>query len=316
MKKYISIVTPTYNEVENIKELYKRVCRVMSKMEGYRYEIIVIDNASTDGTVEVLKELANQDPSFKVILNTRNFGHLRSPYWGVLQSFGDATVYLASDLQDPPELIPDLISEWEKGSKVVLGVKPTSSTSFAFHYLRKLYYRLLDGVSDVKIVKDATGFGLYDRDVIDAIRNINDPCPFFRGLVCELGFDIATLDFKQPARVRGISKNNFYTLYDTAWLGLVSHSLVPIRMASFLGIAIGLISILLAFVAFILKLIWWSQIPAGIAPIEIALFFMFGVVLIFIGVLGEYIGTMLTYLQNRPVVVERDRINFRTNEHD
>lgn len=310
-KKLISIVSPTYNEEENIDELHTRLCLVSETLKyKYDFEFIIIDNCSQDKTVEKLRKICNDDKRFKVILNVRNFGHIRSPYHGLLQSTGEATIYLASDLQDPPELIPEFISAWEKGYKLVFATKPTSEGNQYISKLRSYYYKVLDKFSDVSIVKDATGFGLYDRKVIDIIVKINDPYPFFRGLVAELGYPIKTIEFNQPKRLRGISKNNFYTLYDIAWLGFVGHSKVPIRMSAFAGFFIGSLSICAAVVFTITKLVFWKYIPIGIAPIMIGMFFLFGLQFFFIGILGEYVGSILTYLQNRPVVIEKERINF------
>ena len=306
----ISIVTPCYNEESNIEELYARIKRVLSSLSQYSFEIIFIDNNSTDTTVDKIKSLATIDKDVKLIVNTRNFGHIRSPYYGILQSRGKATVYLASDLQDPPELIPEFLRYWEEGYKIVVGVKPVSKGVFWVHALRKLYYRVLDDMSDISLVADSTGFGLYDHEVIDHIKRIGDPYPFWRGLICELGYQIKTISFEQPRRLRGISKNNIYTLYDIAMLGIVSHSKVPIRIAAFVGFALGALSLLVALVYTILKLIFWSSFPLGFAPVVIGLFFLFGVQLMFIGILGEYIGSMHTYLQRRPVVVENERVNF------
>jgi len=309
-KKLISIVSPCYNEEDNIEELYRRVSDVLLSYSQYDFEFLFIDNASTDSTVQKMKAIAANDRRVKVIVNNRNFGHIRSPYWGVIQSTGDATIYLASDLQDPPELIPQFIEAWESGFPVVMATKPVSQTNFITHRLRSVYYSFLDGISDVSHIKDATGFGLYDRKVLDKIREINDPYPYFRGLIAELGYEVKTIPFEQMRRLRGITKNNFYTLYDIAMLGIVSHSLVPLRLASFLGFTIGGISILLALVFLVLKLIYWDSFPLGIAPIAIGLFFMFGILLVFIGLLGEYIGAIHTYVQKRPIVVEKERINF------
>jgi dolichol-phosphate mannosyltransferase len=270
----------------------------------------MIDNASTDSTVKKIKEICSADKRVKLIVNTRNFGHIRSPYWGLMNSSGDAVIYLASDLQDPPELIPEFIASWECGIKVVLAVKPHSNTSLFFHVIRKIYYRFLNAISEVEIIKDATGFGLYDKVVIDRIRLIGDPYPYFRGLVSELGFKIKTIIFNQPRRAQGISKNNFYSLYDIAMLGIVSHSLVPIRLASFIGIVTGLISFLMGIFMLVMKLLYWNEMPMGIAPLGISLFFMFGLLLSFIGLLGEYIGSIHSYLRGRPIVVESERVNF------
>ena len=309
-KTLISIISPCYNEEANIEELYARVYKILELYPNYDFEYLFIDNSSTDGTLEKLKEIAARDPRVKIIVNTRNFGHIRSPYWGVVQTTGDATIYLASDLQDPPELIPDLIKEWELGYKLVLAKKPLSQSSALTHFLRRNYYRYLNAISDIPLTFDTTGFGLYDKSVLDQIRTINDPYPYFRGLLCELGYEIKTIDFNQPRRIRGVSKNNFYTLYDLAMLGVVSHSLVPIRIASFLGFMLGLLSMFAALVFLGLKLFYWNSFPLGVAPIVIGMFFMFGVILLFIGVLGEYIGSIHNYVKKRPIVVEKERINF------
>lgn len=306
----LSIVTPCFNEEANVDELYARVKAAIADLTKYDFELIFIDNHSEDGTVAKLRGLAARDPAVKVIVNARNFGHIRSPYYGILQSRGVATIYLASDLQDPPELIPQFIQHWEEGYKLVMAIKPVSKGVAWVHALRKAYYRFVDGISDISLVADSTGFGLYDRKVLDHLRQINDPYPFLRGLICELGYDIKTIPFDQPRRLRGISKNNFYTLYDIAMLGIVSHSKVPIRIAAFVGFALGTISVLAAIVFLILKLLFWDSFPLGIAPVVIGLFFLFGVQLMFIGILGEYIGSIHTYLQRRPVVVEKERINF------
>jgi glycosyltransferase involved in cell wall biosynthesis len=309
-KPLISIVTPTYNEIDNIEELLRGVKLSIEHLDQYDYEFLVIDNCSKDGTQLKLKELAGQDPRVKVILNARNFGHIRSPYYGILQSQGAATIYLASDLQDPPEMIPEFIAEWERGYKLVMAIKPVSKSSPLMHSLRKSYYRFIDKISEVEIIKDSTGFGLYDKCVLDKLRQINDPYPFLRGLICELGYEVKTVPFVQPRRLRGITKNNFYTLFDIAMLGMVSHSKVPIRVAAIVGFLLGVLSMLTAFAFLVLKLLFWDAFPLGSAPIVIGLFFLFGVQLFFIGILGEYIGSIHTYVQNRPIVVEKERINF------
>jgi dolichol-phosphate mannosyltransferase len=309
-KKLVSMISPCFNEEENVEELYRRACDVMAQLPQYDFEYVFIDNASTDRTVEKLKSIAARDPRVRVIVNMRNFGHLRSPYWGIIQTRGHVTVYFASDLQDPPEMVPQFLAAWEEGYKIVLAVKPVSQTNPVVHWMRKSYYRILDAISEVSLVKDATGFGLYDRSVLDLVREVDDPYPFLRGLICELGFPIKTIAFNQPRRQRGITKNNFYTLYDMAMLGIVSHSVVPIRLAAMFGFATGFLSILVALVFLILKLILWSRFPIGVAPIVIGMFFMFGVLLLFIGILGEYIASIHNYVRNRPVVVERERVNF------
>ena len=309
-KKIITIVSPTYNEEGNVLLFYSRVNEIIKNISNYQFEFLFIDNASTDETANILKDLAKQDKKIKVILNTRNFGHIRSPYWGIIQSQGDATIYLASDLQDPPELIPKFIDAWESGFKVVLGVKPESKLNFINHQLRKAYYLFLNKISDVIIIKNSTGFGLYDKEVLSEVRKINDPYPFLRGIIAELGYEVKQIPFLQERRSRGYSKNNFYTLYDIGMLGIINHSITPIRIASLLGFLVGGISLIFAFIFMILKIMYWNSFPLGISPIIIGMFFMFGLILIFIGFLGEYIGSIHTYLQKRPVVVEKERINF------
>lgn len=310
-KPLLSIVTPCFNEEANVEELYQRVKVAINKIDKYDFELIFIDNHSEDKTVEKLKKIAASDYAVKVIVNTRNFGHIRSPYYGILQSRGLATIYLASDLQDPPEMIPEFIREWEEnGFKLVMATKPHSEGSPVVHYLRKSYYRLLDGISDISVVNDSTGFGLYDKEVLDHLRQLNEPYPFLRGLICELGYEIKTIPFVQPRRLRGITKNNFYTLYDIAMLGIISHSKLPIRIAAFAGFILGFLSLIVAIIFTVLKLLFWDAFPLGIAPVVIGLFFLLGIQLMFIGILGEYVGSIHTYLQKRPLVVEEERVNF------
>lgn len=314
LKKKISIITPTFNEKDNIDDLIKRLQSVIAELPAYDFEILIIDNCSTDGTKEKLRQIAAENSKIKVIFNTRNFGHIRSPYYGILQTTGDATIYLASDLQDPPEMIHDFIKEWESGYKLVMAVKPTSEGNRLVHGLRRIYYKFLDSISDVSIIKDSTGFGLYDKSVIEHLKQINDPYPFLRGLICELGFKVKTIMFDQPRRVRGISKNNIYTLYDIAMLGIVSHSMLPIRIGGFIGLIIGCTSIFSAFVFLILKILNWQAYPMGSAPIIIGLFFLFGFLLCFMALIGEYIGSIHTYVQRRPIAVEAERLNFEAHD--
>ena len=310
-KPLLSIVSPCYNEQDNIEDLYRRVTAAIEPLLArYDFEIIVIDNHSQDETPNKLRELAARDPRLKVILNVRNFGHIRSPYYGILQSSGLATIYLASDLQDPPELIADFIRYWEAGAKLVMAIKPNSEGNPLLHGLRRSYYRLLDKMSEVKVLKDSTGFGLYDKVVLDHVRKVDDPYPFLRGLISELGYPVVEIPFVQPRRLRGISKNNLYSLYDIAWLGFVSQSKMPIRLAAFLGFSVGLLSAFAALIFLVLKLLYWNSFPVGISPLIIGMFGLFGLQFIFIGIVGEYVGTILTYVQKRPVVVEQERINF------
>ncbi|NCP72644.1 glycosyltransferase family 2 protein [Shewanella vesiculosa] len=308
-RKLISIVTACYNEEENIEELYQRIAAVMAE-QPYDYEHICIDNSSTDGTVRKIKEIAANDKRLKLIVNARNFGHLRSPYYGLLQARGDACVVIASDLQDPPEMIPEFINKWEQGYKTVLAVKPESDESSIMFWVRGIYYRLITRISEVPLVPNATGVGLFDRAVVDILRSIQDPYPYLRGLLCEIGFPIATVPFKQPKRVRGITKNNFYTLYDTAMLGITNHSKVPLRLMAMSGFLLSFLSLIVAIFFLVAKLLYWDSFQLGTAPILIGIFFFGAIQAFFIGVLGEYIGSIHTQVRNMPLVVELERVNF------
>jgi glycosyltransferase involved in cell wall biosynthesis len=306
----ISIVTQCFNEEENVVELHERIKAQFNALPQHSFEHIFIDNASTDGTVKKIKELAVKDKRVKLIVNTRNFGHLRSPFHAVLQARGDAVVSMASDLQDPPELIPQFIAKWEEGFKAVLGVKPTARETFVMSVVRGAYYRILGRISEVTLVKNFTGFGLYDRWTIEIIRKIEDPYPYFRGLMPDLGIEYATIPFEQPKRVRGITKNNFYTLYDLAMLGITSHSKLPIRLAAMAGFTLSIISLAVSVFYLIWKLLFWESFEVGIAPLLIALFFFSSVQLLFIGIIGEYVGAIHTHVRKRPLVVEKERVNF------
>jgi glycosyltransferase involved in cell wall biosynthesis len=308
-KKLISIVTPCYNEVENIDELHQRIFAVMATLP-YDYEHICIDNSSTDGTVTKIKAIAARDPRVKLIVNARNFGHIKSPYYGILQSSGDACILIASDLQDPPEMIVEFIKKWEEGFKTVLAVKPESEESAMMFFLRKSYYRFITRISEVPLVQNATGAGLFDRAVVDILRDIHDPYPYFRGLLCEIGFSIALVPFKQPRRQRGITKNNFYTLYDNAMLGITNHSKVPLRLMAIGGFLLSFMSLLVALLFFVAKLIYWDSFQMGTAPMLIGVFFFGAIQTFFIGVLGEYVGAIHTQVRNMPLVVESERVNF------
>lgn len=309
-KKLISIVTPCYNEEGNVEELSNRIRETMADFPAYNYEQIFIDNASKDDTVTRIKSLAAGDRRIKLIVNTRNFGHIRSPVHAILQARGDAVIGMASDLQDPPELIGQFIQAWEQGHKVVVAVKPQSRETWLMAAVRRGFYRTIGRISDVRLIPDFTGFGLYDREVIEAISRIDDPYPYFRGLVSELGYDYATIPFEQPRRQRGITKNNFYTLYDLAMLGITSHSKVPIRLAAMAGFVLGALSLLVSMVYLILKLLFWDYFTVGTAPILISLFFFASVQLFFIGIIGEYVGSIHTHVRHRPLVVEKERVNF------
>jgi polyisoprenyl-phosphate glycosyltransferase len=308
--KSLSIVAGCYNEAENIEEFVARVHAVMRTLPQYEYEIIVIDNASTDGSDQILRRMAADDKKLKVILNARNFGHIRSPYYALLQASGDAALAMASDLQDPPELIPQLVAKWEEGYKAVVGIKNQSEETPLFFVIRKAYYSLIHRLADFDIIAQFTGFGLYDRQILDYCRSLRDPYPYFRGIIADIGLPTAKVSFVQPRRKRGLTKSNFYILYDMAMLGITNHSKVPLRIAAMAGFAMSLLSLLLGLAYFVYKLLFWSQFTVGVAPVVIGLFLFASVQLFFIGILGEYIGAIHTQVLDRPLVVERERINF------
>jgi glycosyltransferase involved in cell wall biosynthesis len=309
-RKLISVVSPCYNEEKNIQELYQQIKIVFEQLPSYDFELIFIDNASVDNTVSIIKTLIANDTRVKLIINARNFGHIRSPFYALLQTKGDAAILLASDLQDPPQLIKDFIAKWEEGYKIAVGVKSQSGESRMMFAIRKLYYNFSAKIANVRLIKNFTGFGLYDHSVIEILKDIDDPYPYFRGLISEIGFDVAEVEFIQPARKRGITKNNFYTLYDIAMLGITSHSKVPIRLATMAGFGLSLLSFIMAVLFILLKLIFWQHFSVGVAPILIGLFFFSSVQLFFIGLLGEYIGAIHTQILKRPLVIEKERINF------
>lgn len=309
MKK-ISVVTPCYNEEDNVSECARVIKEVFAKYDIYTYEHIFIDNASTDQTVVKLKELADNDKHIKIIVNSRNFGHIRSPYYGLLQASGDAVILFVADLQDPAELIHQFIEKWEDGYKSVVGVKKTSEESHIMFKIRTFYYKTVNKLSSIDLIDNFTGFGLFDREVIELLRSIDDPYPYFRGLIPDLGLKIYQIQYDQPIRRRGITKNNFFTLYDIGMLGIISHSLVPLRLATMLGFLISIFSVFVAAIYLILKLLMWNSFSLGMAPLVIGLFFFSSVQLFFIGIIGEYVGSIHTYSKKRPLVVEQERINF------
>jgi len=309
MKK-ISVVSGCYNEEGNVGEMCRQVKDIFKALPQYEYEYIFIDNASEDRTVEILRGIAKSDKNVKIIVNTRNFGHIRSPYYGILQANGDAVIYICSDLQEPPALIKDFIEKWEAGYKIVAGVKPKSKENFLMFFIRNAYYKLLNSFSETRQIENFTGFGLYDRIVIDKMRQIDDPYPYFRGLVSEIGYKAATVEYNQPKRKKGVTKNNFYTLFDMAMLGFVNNSKLPLRLAIFLGFVFSIICFSLGVAYLIYKLLFWDRFQLGVAPLVIGLFFFFSVQLLFTGILGEYIGAIYTQVRKRPLVVEKERINF------
>jgi glycosyltransferase involved in cell wall biosynthesis len=308
--KRISVVTACFNEEENIKDLYEQVKAVFIELPQCEYEHIFIDNASKDKTAIILKEIAQKDHRVKIIVNTRNFGHIRSPFHALMQAGGDAVISIVADLQDPPIMIKEFIKKWIEGYKIVIGVKTQSEEAPFFFGIRKAYYNFVGRLSEVELIKNFTGFGLYDQKVIETLRSIDDPYPYFRGLICDIGFERAVIEYVQPCRKRGFTKNNFYALYDMAMLGITNHSKVPLRLATMTGFSVAIISLVVALVYFIYKLISWDNFQVGMAPLVIGLFFFSSVQLIFIGILGEYIGAIHTQVQNRPLVIEKERINF------
>jgi glycosyltransferase involved in cell wall biosynthesis len=306
----VSVVTGCYNEEENVADLVTRVRNQFARLPGYDYEHILIDNASTDATVERIKTLARDDKHVRLIVNARNFGHVRSPVHAIFQARGDIVIAMASDLQEPPELIPEFIKHWEAGFRIVAGIKSGARETLAMRLIRGLYYRTIGRISDTHLIANFTGFGLYDRSVIEIIREIDDPYPYFRGLIADIGLPHAEIPYIQASRKRGISKNNFYTLYDLAMLGITSHSKVPLRLATMAGFTLSALSLLLSIGYLVFKLLFWDEVSFGLAPILIGGFFFASVQLFFIGLLGEYIAAIHTQILRRPLVIEKERINF------
>jgi glycosyltransferase involved in cell wall biosynthesis len=282
----------------------------MAALGRYRYEHIFIDNSSTDGTVDALKRIAASDSNVKVIVNARNFGHIRSPLHALYQTSGDAVVGIMANLKDPPELIPELIAQWESGFSMVLAIKRTSQENPVMFWIRRRYYRLVKRLSAIETFENFSGFGLYDRRVVDIVKSIADPYPYFRGLIAEIGLPHAEVLYDQPARKRGKSKNNFYTLYDMAMLGITNLSKVPLRLVTFSGFVCAAICILAGMAYLVYKLLYWNRFSVGMAPLVIGIFFFSSIQLISVGILGEYIGSIQTQVQKRPLVVERERVNF------
>lgn len=308
--KTISVVSSCFNEEGNLREFHDRIFSAFKQLPDYAYEIIVADNCSTDRSRDILREIAAQDRQFKVILNAGNFGHIRSPFNAIMQATGDAVVVLCSDLQEPPEMIPAFVQQWEAGYQVVCGVKPKSRENPLMFQIRRLYYRLLASCADTPQIQNFTGFGLYDRRVIDAIKKFHEPYPYLRGLVCEVGFRRTEIPFVQAVRKHGKTKNNFFTLYDMAMTGFVNHTKLPLRLAAFVGFFLAFLSLLVALGYLVYKLLFWQTFNLGLAPMVIGLFFFSSVQLIFIGLIGEYIGAVWTQVKNKPWVIEDERINF------
>ncbi len=307
---FLSVITPCYNEEGNVTELHARVRDAMGRIENCDYEHIFIDNASTDNTAALLKQIASTDPRVKLIVNARNFGHIRSPMHALLEAKGEAVISIVADLQDPPELIPDLVARWRQGFAMVLCIKRSSAEAPLMFFLRKSYYALVERLSSITTVQNFTGFGLYDRKVVEAVRQFGDPYPYFRGMIAEIGLSMCTIPYDQPVRKRGITKNNFYALYDIAMLGIINHSKVPLRLVTGLGFASACGSFIAGLGYLLYKLIFWSQFNVGVAPLVIGLFFLGSVQLVSLGIIGEYVGAIHTHVQKRPYVIEKERVGF------
>ena len=305
----ISIVTPTFNEDQNIQKLCSDIKKEMEIL-SLDYEHIIIDNSSTDNTIKILKEICNEDKKVKVIINAKNYGHIKSPFYGILQTTGDACILMASDFQDPVELIPEYIEKWKKGSKIVLGEKIKSEESSTIFSARKLFYKFLNKISETKLSENTTGSGIFDKTVVEKLRKINDPYPYFRGLLNEIGETVETVKFNQPNRLLGKTKNNFFTLYDIGMLGIVKHSRMPLRFMILIGFLSSLISFGIAIFYLIYKILFWNSFELGIAPLVIGIFLFASIQILLIGIIGEYIGIILLHQRNMPLVVEKERINF------
>jgi len=311
-KKIISVMVPTYNEEENAQAIYEAIRdEIQNHLPAYDYEILFIDNKSTDRTREIIRGICESDDRVRAIFNLRNFGQFNSPYYGILQTSGDCTITMCADFQDPVELIPQFVAEWEKGCKVVIGRKTRSTESRIIYLLRSIYYKLIRAMSQVEMIEQFTGFGLYDRSFVEVLRQLKDPIPFIRGVVAEFGPDRKEITYTQPRRRAGKTHNNFFSLYDAAMLSFTSYTKTGMRLVTFLGFLIAFISFLTALGYLIGKLIFWNSFAAGYAPILIVVCLLGGIQLCALGFLGEYIMTMNTRIMNRPLVIEEERINFK-----
>lgn len=310
MKK-ISILVPTYNEEENVAPLSEAIVNLFSaELKDYDYELVFIDNDSRDNTRSLLREICAKNKRIKAIFNVKNFGQFNSPYYGLLQTTGDCTVLLCADFQDPVEMIVDFVREWENGYKIVIGQKTTSRENRVMYFLRSCYYKMIKKFSDVEQIEHFTGFGLYDREFISVLRNLEDPTPFLRGIVAELGFRRKQIPYEQQRRRAGKTHNNFMRLYDAAMLSFTSYTKIGLRMATFIGGRIAMVSFCIALVYLVLKIIFWNRFVAGTAPILIGMFFLGAVQLLFIGLVGEYILSINQRIMKRPLVIEEERINY------
>lgn len=310
-KKTISIMVPTYNEEENVVLMYEALKNIFQKeLKKYNYEILFIDNKSQDKTRTLIREICAKDKNVKAIFNAQNFGQFNSPYYGLISTTGDCTISVAADFQDPVEMIPKFVKEWENGYKIVIGIKNKSEESKIVYALRSLYYKMIKKFSEVEQIEHFTGFGLYDKDFIEVLKNLDDPDPYLRGIVAELGFERKEIPFTQPKRQRGKSSNNWYRLYDAAMLGITSYTKIGLRLATILGFIISFLSVFVALIYLVLKLCNWNSFQAGIAPIIIGVFLLGGMQIFFIGFLGEYILNINQRIMHRPLVVVEEKLNF------
>ena len=316
MKK-VSVLIPCYNEKENVIPMSEAIDNIFkTECSQYDYELLFIDNDSTDGTRDLLRGICEKNPKVKAIFNAKNFGQFNSPYYGILQTTGDCTISMCCDFQDPVELIPKYLVEWEKGYKIVIGIKSSSKESKIMYFLRSIYYKMIKKFSDVEQIEHFTGSGLYDKEFVEVLRNLKDPTPFLRGIVAELGYRRKEIEYEQPQRRAGKTHNNWYSLYDAAMLSFTSYTKIGLRLATFMGIFCGIVSALIAVVYLILKLVFWDSFIAGMAPVLIGIFFLGSVQLFFIGFIGEYILSINQRVMNRPLVIEEERINFEDNEKE
>ena len=314
MKK-ISVLIPCYNEEENVVPMSEAIIKLFTtELNNYDYELIFIDNDSKDRTRELLRGICEKNRHIKAIFNAKNFGQFNSPYYGILQTTGDCTISMVCDFQDPIELIPQYIKEWENGYKIVIGVKTSSKENPIMYRLRSIYYKMIKKFSDVEQIEHFTGSGLYDKDFVNVLRDLKDPTPFLRGIVAELGYKRKEIPYEQPQRRAGKTSNNFMRLYDAAMLSITSYTKIGLRLCTFLGMFVGAVSILIGLVYLVMKLIWWNNFPAGMAPVLIGMFFLGAIQLFFIGFIGEYILSINQRVMNRPLVIEEERINFDSEE--
>lgn len=310
MKK-VSILIPCYNEEDNVIPMSQAIVNLFTnELPQYDYELLFIDNDSSDNTRPLLRQICADNPKIKAIFNAKNFGQFNSPYYGILQTTGDCTISMVCDFQDPIELIPRYLKEWENGYKIVIGIKSSSKENPIMYHLRSFYYRIIKKFSDTEQIEHFTGSGLYDKEFVQVLRDLKDPTPFLRGIVAELGYKRKEIEYEQPQRRAGKTHNNFMSLYDAAMLSFTSYTKIGLRLATFLGVGCGIISFIIGIFYLIAKLVWWNNFSAGIAPITIGMFFLGSVQLFFLGFLGEYIMSINQRIMNRPLVVEEERINF------